>query len=87
MPVFHHGFVTDMDFYRDDVIGVFNRSSAFLNWRASTGDDAACEEAQLVHLLLEKSFRLFPSGRSSLKTPVVPNLTACLIPPRQSKSL
>jgi hypothetical protein len=30
LPVFHHGFVTDMDFYRQDVMGVFQSQSRFL---------------------------------------------------------
>jgi hypothetical protein len=29
-PIFHHGFVTDMDFYRNDVVGVFKSQASFL---------------------------------------------------------
>ncbi|MBX3021190.1 MAG: hypothetical protein KF799_05880 [Bdellovibrionales bacterium] len=29
-PVFHHGFVTDMEFYKNDVVGVFESQQRFL---------------------------------------------------------
>lgn len=29
-PIFHHGFVTDMDFYAQDVVGVFESQARFL---------------------------------------------------------
>src|SRR5262249_33281809 len=30
VPVFHHGFVTDMDFYQQDVVGIFQSQARFL---------------------------------------------------------
>lgn len=29
-PIFHHGFVTDMDFYENDVVGIFKSQERFL---------------------------------------------------------
>lgn len=33
-PIFHHGFMTDMDFYENDVIGVFRSQKRFLELAA-----------------------------------------------------